>query len=142
MRGGSRRGGSRCFYDTNVLAAYMLAEEGRLEKAEEAIRSCGERGVSVLTLHELAYIALRRGLGEKLGEALLLVEGVFRVHGLSRDAALLAARLRVEHSLPEVDALIMATAVVEGYEVFYTFDSDFEKLNGKVLSGTMVSYLG
>ncbi len=142
MRGGSRRERPRCFYDTNVLAAYMLAEEDRLEKAEKAIRSCGERGVSILAIHELAYIVLRRRLEEKLGEALLLVERVFRVHELSREAALLAARLRVEHGLPEVDALVVATAVVEGYEVFYTFDRDFEKLNDVVLDGTRVVYLG
>ncbi len=143
MRGEPRRGELSCFYDTNVLAAYMLAEEGRLGRAEEAIRSCSERGVSVVTLHELAYIAFKRGLGEKLEEALLLVESVFRVHGLSRDAAILAARLRVEHRLPEVDALIAATAVAEGYSVFYTFDSDFERLDGRLIGGTTrIVYLG
>ncbi|AEM39005.1 hypothetical protein Pyrfu_1140 [Pyrolobus fumarii 1A] len=62
MSVGYPRGSSRCFYDTNVVAAYILGEEGRVEIAERVLRSCAARGISVITLHELAYIALKRGL--------------------------------------------------------------------------------
>ena len=144
MNGNARIGHSRhgaCFYDTNVIAAYMLSEEERAEKAEEALRACMERGLSVITIHELVYLATRKGLGGKLGEALMLIKSVFRIHGLGEKEALRAAGIRAEYRLPEVDSLILATAVENGYQVFYTFDSDFRKLNGLTLGGTRIVYL-
>ncbi len=43
--------------------------------------------------------------------------------------------------LPEIDALILATAVVNGFSEFYTFDGDFEGLDGKRVGATLVRYL-
>ncbi len=144
MSGSAQRGRSRrnaCFYDTNVIAAYMLSEEERVETAEEVLEACSERGLSVITIHELVYLAIRRGLGDRLSEALMLVQSAFKIHGLGEREAIRAAGIRAEHRLPEVDSLILATAVENGYQVFYTFDSDFERLNGLRVRGTRVVHL-
>ena len=135
------RGGSRCFYDTNVVAAYILGEEERVEIAERVLRGCTARGISVITLHELAHIALKRGLEARLGEAITLLERAFKIHELTRDASLKAARIRLEYGIPEVDSLILATAVEAEYNTFYTFDADFSRLHGEVIGQTRVVYL-
>jgi len=136
-----RRSGS-CFYDTDVVAAFMLGEEGRFDVAKRVLRRCSIRGVSVLSIHELLVVAERRGVGDRFAEAKQLVERAFRVHGVSQEVAIRAAMLRLEHSLPEIDAIILASAVVNGYEEFYSFDTDFQELNGRVIGSTKVVYLG
>lgn len=53
-----------------------------------------------------------------------------------------AARIRLERGVPEVDSLILATAVEAGYDTFYTFDVDFRRLNGETIGQTKIVYLG
>jgi len=125
-----------------VVAAYILGEEEREETAAEALHSCTVRGASIITLHELAHILLRRSLGTRLEDVLALLERAFTLHGVTREVAVTAARLRLSHRLPEVDALILATAVEEGYDVFYSFDNDFAELDGQEIGSTTVRYLG
>lgn len=138
----SYQGETNCFYDTNVIAAYILNEEGRNEAAARVLHSCSLRGASMITLHELVYLLSRRGLSDNLEDAVALVERGVRLHTIDREAAITAARLRLEHRLPEVDALILAIAVTEGYSVFYSFDRDFAELSGKTIGSTKVHYLG
>jgi len=52
-----------------------------------------------------------------------------------------ASHLRKSYGVPEVDSLILATAVFLEYNYFYTFDDDFKELNNKVIEKTMVRYL-
>ncbi|WP_341871675.1 PIN domain-containing protein [Pyrolobus fumarii] len=72
----------------------------------------------------------------------MLLERVFKIHELARGAALTAARIRLERGVPEVDSLILATAVEAGYDTFYTFDVDFRRLNGETIGQTKIVYLG
>ncbi|AEM39006.1 hypothetical protein Pyrfu_1141 [Pyrolobus fumarii 1A] len=67
---------------------------------------------------------------------------MFKIHELARGAALTAARIRLERGVPEVDSLILATAVEAGYDTFYTFDVDFRRLNGETIGQTKIVYLG
>ncbi len=85
---------------------------------------------------------LKRGLGERLSEALLLLERAFIVHELVGKAAVAAAHIRLEYGISKVGSLILATVVEAGYTVFYTFGSDFKKLNSKAIRQTAVTYLG
>lgn len=137
----SYRGETSCFYDTNVIAAYILNEEGRVEAAAQVLHNCSLRGASMITLHELVYLLSRRGLGDSLEDAVALVERGLRLHVLGREAAITAAQLRLRYRLPEVDSLILATAVTEGYSVFYSFDRDFAELSGKTIGSTKIHYL-
>ena len=137
-----KRQNDSCFYDTNVLAAFMLSEEGRLEAARMVLRKCSVRGISILSIHELLVVAERRSAGNRFAEAKQLVEKAFGVHGVSQEVAIRAAMLRLEHGLPEVDAIILASAVVNGYKEFYSFDADFQRLNGRVIDSTKVVYRG
>ncbi len=129
------------FLDTNVVAAYLLREKGRLELARKAILSGAKRGISIITVHELYTIALRLNVAEKFMEAKQLIEKAFTIHPLTQEACMKASHLRVAYGLPEVDALILATAVVNGYAKFFTFDTDFKKLDGVKVEGTTVVYL-
>ena len=130
-----------CFYDTNVLAAFMLGEKGRFGVARRVLRACSTRGISIISIHELYVVAARRGVAGRFAEAKQLIEKAFRVHGLGQEVAVRAGEIRVEHGLPEVDSLILATAVENGYRVFYSFDADFEKLNGETVGPTRIVYL-
>jgi predicted nucleic acid-binding protein len=119
-----------CFFDTNVVAAYILGEEELGEIAGRLLHSCRQRGASIITLHEIAHLLLRRGLDSILNAAIALLEQGLRLHSLNRTSALLAAQLRRHYRLPQVGALILATAVDEGHTAFYSFDSDFKPLDG------------
>ena len=139
MIGGSQSGS--CFYDTNVLAAFMLRERGRFETARRVLRACSVRGVSVLSIHELYVVAARRGVAERFTEAKQLIERAFKLHGITQEVSIKAGEIRLRYGIPEVDSIILATAVESGYSVFYTFDADFQKLNGETVETTRIAFL-
>jgi len=76
-----------------VEVAYILREEGREEAAREALHSCRVRGASTITLHEVAYLLLRRCLEAHLKDTMALLERALRLHGVDRRVAVTAARL-------------------------------------------------
>jgi len=130
------------FFDTNVVAAYVFEESNRLEIAYKVIKSFAVRGISIVSIHELYNIALRLGVASRFSEAKRLIEKAFRVHPLSQEICLKAAELRHSYKLPEVDALILATAILNNYTKFYTFDDDFRPLHGTTIQNTEIYYLG
>ncbi len=128
------------FYDTNVLAAYLFKEENRFEAAKEALTRKGARGISVITVHEIHHLSLKFGVEKRFAEIKGTLDSLFRVIPLDQRACLRASEFR-KLGLPEVDALIFATAVTNGFNEFYTFDGDFEDLDGRRMSETVVRYL-
>ncbi len=130
------------FLDTNVLATYIFKERGRFEIARRSVKRSTIRGISVITIHELYLIAKKLNVADRFFEAKELIEKAFRVHPLSQEVCIKAAELRYSYKLPEVDALILATAIVNKYSEFHTFDNDFQHLEGSVLEGTKIVYLG
>ena len=131
----------RVFLDTNIVAAYLFEEKNRFDIAYRVIKSSTARGISIITIHELYNLALRLGVADRFNEAKRLIEKAFKVHPLSQEACLKATELRHRYRLPEVDALILATAIANGYTKFYTFDKDFQSLHSTVIEGTEVIYL-
>ncbi|MCE4599765.1 MAG: PIN domain-containing protein [Desulfurococcales archaeon] len=48
--------GSRAFYDTNVLIAYMFRERGRTEIARRVLREYVVKAVSIISIHETHHV--------------------------------------------------------------------------------------
>ena len=129
------------FYDTNVLIAYLFREEGRFRVAESVLRKHHLRAISVISMHEIHMYSVRYGVEDRFTKVKELMHKLLKIIPLNQDICLKATHIRRKHSLPEVDALILATAVHEKYPHFYTFDKDFEKLNNKKIEETTVHYM-
>ncbi len=129
------------FLDTNVLAAYIFRERNRFETARRSVKCSTVRGISIITIHELYTLAMRLGTGDRFPEAKRLIEKAFNIHPLSQEVCIKAAELRHTYRLPEVDAVILATAIVNRYSEFHTFDRDFQHINGMKLESTKIVYL-
>jgi len=129
------------FYDTNVLMAYLFREEGRFKAAESALRKHHLKAISVISMHEIHMYSVRYGVEDRFIKVKELMHKLFKILPLNQDICLKATHIRRKHGLPEVDALILATAVHEKYPHFYTFDKDFEKLNNKKIEETTIHYM-
>lgn len=86
--------------------------------------------------------SIRYGVESKFIEVKRMLEELFNIIDLSQDACIIASRLRYSFNLPEVDSLVLASAIASKYDVFYTFDGDFKVLNGRVIEGVKVMFLG
>ena len=131
----------RGFYDTNVLVAYLFREEDRFGVAKEVLEKHVVKALSIISLHEIHMYSIRFGVEDKFIEVKESLHKLFRVEPLSQDVCVKASHLRKSYGVPEVDSLILATAVFLEYNYFYTFDDDFKELNNKVIEKTMVRYL-
>ncbi|MCD6195860.1 MAG: type II toxin-antitoxin system VapC family toxin, partial [Staphylothermus sp.] len=69
------------------------------------------------------------------------LHSLFKIIPLSQDICIKASHIRRNYKLPEIDALILASAVHEKYKHFYTFDKDFEKLDNNRIMETIIHYL-
>ncbi len=128
-------------YDSNVIAAYLFREEGRYEQASWVLNKHRSRAISIISIHEIHTLSLRNGVEDRF---LRIKEDLVRLFGvleLTQGICLRASRLRMKFSIPEVDSLILATALEEGLRNFYTFDRDFKDLNGKRVDGTLIHYI-
>ncbi|MHC1628554.1 MAG: type II toxin-antitoxin system VapC family toxin [Candidatus Nezhaarchaeales archaeon] len=131
----------RAFYDTNVLIAFLFREEDRFLKAYRVLEEHGAKGLSIISIHEIHMYSIRYSVEDKFMEIKRLLEGFFNIIGLNQDTCIIASRLRSSFNLPEVNSLIFASAIASRYDVFYTFDRDFEPLNGDVIEGVKVVFL-
>lgn len=129
------------FYDSNVLIAYLFQEENRFDTARHVLKKHSTKAISIISIHEIHMYSVRFGVEEKFIDIKKSLHKLFKVIPLTQDTCVKASRLRRTYGLPEVDALILATAVTGGYPHFYTFDKDFEGLNGKEVEGTLVHFL-
>ena len=129
------------FYDTNVLLAYLFREEGRFRATESALRKHHLRAISVISIHEIHMYSVRYGVEDRFTKVKELMHRLFKIIPINQDVCVKASYVRRGHKLPEIDALILATAVHEKYPHFYTFDKDFEKLNNKKIEETTIHYM-
>gem|GEM_PF-3718813 len=102
------------FYDSNVLIAYLFQEEGRFNTAAHVLKKHSTKAMSVISMHEIHMYSMRFGVERKFINVKKSLHKLFKVIPLTQDACLKASRLRRTYGLPEVDALILATAVAGG----------------------------
>ena len=85
--------------------------------------------------------SVRYGVEDRFTKVKELMHRLFKIIPINQDVCVKASYVRRGHKLPEIDALILATAVHEKYPHFYTFDKDFEKLNNKKIEETTIHYM-
>ncbi len=129
------------FYDSNILIAYLFGEEGRFDVARQVLKKHSLKAISIISMHEIHMYSIRFGVEERFIGVKKALHKLFKVVPLTQGICINASHLRRTYGLPEVDALILATAVTEGYPHFYTFDRDFEGLDDKKVEGTLVHFL-
>ncbi len=128
-------------YDSNVIAAYLFEEEGRHKGACRVLSRHHSRAISVISIHEIHTLSLRNGVEERFLKIKENLIRLFDVLELTQGICLRASRLRMEFGIPEVDSLILATAVEERFRNFYTFDRDFKDLDGERIEETFIHYI-
>jgi len=129
------------FYDTNVLIAFLFAEKDRIDIAKKVIRKHLVKAFSIISIHELYFFSVKYGVEERFKQIKEYIEQIFKVEHLTQEICLEAARLRREYRLPEVDSLILATATINNYAYFYSFDEDFKELDNERIRNTTIYYL-
>lgn len=133
--------GNNAFYDTNVLIAYLFKEENRFDIARNVLRKYFVRGISIISIHEIHLYSLKFNIEGKFLEIKDLIHRLFKIIPITQDTCIRASHLRRDYKLPEIDSLILATAINMEYRHFYTFDKDFETLDNKKLENTVIHYL-
>ena len=128
-------------YDTNVLIAYLFREEDRFNIAKRALESHIVRAISIISIHEIHLYSIKFNVEAKFLQIKELLAKLFTIAPLNQEACIKASTLRTLYKLPEVDSLILATAICNRYNHFYTFDKDFRELNNKNIEGTTVHWL-
>ena len=133
--------GSRAFYDTNVLIAYLFREENRFETAKRVLKKHALKALSIISIHEIHMYSIKFGVENRFMEIKEPLHSLFKIIPLSQDICIKASHIRRNYKLPEIDALILASAIHEKYKHFYTFDKDFEKLDNNRIMETIIHYL-
>lgn len=132
---------ARGFYDSNILIAYLFKEEKRFEKADKALKIHPVRAVSIITVHEIHFYSVKYHVENRFLRVKKALNRMFKILPLNQKICVKASRLRSQYGLPEIDSLILATAVSARYEEFYTLDRDFTMLNGKTVEATRVNFI-
>jgi len=132
---------SRAFYDTNVLIAYLFKEERRFNIAKQVLRKHTLKAVSIISIHEIHMYSIKFNVEDKFINIKEPLHKLFKITPLNQNICIKASHIRRKYKLPEIDALILATAVYEKYPYFYTFDKDFEKLNDIKIEETTIYYV-
>ena len=141
IRRGSMGRGNKAFYDTNILLAYLFREENRFEDAEELIKKHLSKAISIISIHEIHMYSIKFNVEDKFIKVKDLLHSLFKIIFLNQSICIKASYIRRDYKLPEIDSLILATAIENKYTNFYTFDKDFEKLNKKRIEETTIHYL-
>ena len=129
------------FYDSNVLIAYLFREEERFEVARKILGEHKLRVISIITFHEIHIYSIKHSTEKKFLKIKEALNRIFKVMPLTQGVCIRASYLRIEYGLPEVDSLILATAVEAKCKNFYTFDRDFEQLDKEMIEETIVHYI-
>lgn len=134
--------GGKAFYDTNVLIAFLFKEQDRFEESREILAKHMSRASSIIALHEIYYYALKLGVVDKFLAIKSRLGELVKTEGITEDICYAASELRMKYKLPEIDSLILSTAISLHYPIFYTYDADFMKINGKRINNTLIKHLG
>jgi len=132
---------NRGFYDSNILIAYLFKEEDKFNIAKEVLEKHFIKALSIISIHEIHMYSVRFNVEDKFMKIKETLHKLFKIIPINQDICVKASHLRKEYKLPEVDSLILATAIHHKYKHFYSFDKDFEKINNKIIEGVRIHYL-
>ena len=122
----------RRLYDTRFFVEYFFSEDAELlKKLKQELRSVKERMVSVLTIHEIYRINMKR---EGRDVALLRSSAInsdFTVVDVNYETAVMSAELRMNHQMPMADSIIAASAQVCSCQLV-SDDAHFKEIPGLI----------
>ena len=114
--------GPKAFIDTNILLYLLSAETDKADRAETIIQAGGL--ISVQVLNELTNVA-RRKLAMpwvEINEVLSLIRSICPVMPLTIETHDRGRRIAERYGLNVYDAMIVASALLEGCETLYSED--------------------
>ena len=121
--------------DTSILVCFIKGEKSVVNFLHEIEQKKDIAVVSVVSIAELYKYYHKQELSspgkKKMYSFLLNIEKGFRVVDLTSTMARKAASLSHEIGLHMADALILATAISEDCDEFYTTDLDFKRYKSK-----------
>lgn len=102
-------------YDTRFFFDYFYSNDQELlKKLKQEAKSTKEKLVSVLTIHELHHINMKRSSKEVAALRSHTILAEFKVVNVDYSIAVQSAELRITHKMPMADSVIAATAQVNG----------------------------
>lgn len=119
--------------DTNIIAYFVEGSNEFGELSKNLLKNLRQDrkkvGLSFLTLAELLVKPLVEG-EETLIDFYIHLEKLFSIKILYPNSrtAFLAAKLRASYQLPMPDALNLAVAISNSYDVFVTNDEDLQRV--------------
>jgi toxin FitB len=98
-------------YDTRFFFDYFYSDNKELvKKLKQEAKSTRDKLVSVLTIHELHHISMKRSGKEVASLRSHTIAAEFTVAGVDYAIAVKSAELRSTRSMPMADSIIAATA--------------------------------
>jgi len=120
----------RSVYDTRFFVDYFYSSDSEfLRKLKEDLKSVRDRGVSVVTIHEIYRIDLEREGREVAKLRSETIRRDFDVVDMDYEMAIRSAELRSRYRIPMADSVIAATAQIHGCPVV-SDDPHFQKIEG------------
>jgi predicted nucleic acid-binding protein len=121
------------FFDTNVLLYLLSADDSKADRAEAALSSGGV--VSVQVLNEFASVTTRK-LNMSIAEtreSLAVIRAVCKVVPVDEETHDKGLEIVERYGLSVYDAMIVASALLEGCETLLSEDMQ----DGQVLDGQL-----
>ncbi len=102
-------------YDTRFFFDYLYSDDAEhLKRLKQEVKSTREKLVSVLTIHELHHISMKRSGKEVANLRSHTISEEFNVVEVDYTIAVQSAELRSTHKIPLADSVIAATAQAYG----------------------------
>jgi len=102
-------------YDTRFFFDYFYSNDAELVKRlKQEAKSTKEKLVSVLSIHELHHISMKRSGKEVAAIRSHAIFAEFTVFGVNYAIAVQSAELRNTHKMPMAVSVIAATAQIHG----------------------------
>ncbi len=106
---------SKTVYDTRFFIEHYYSQDGEaLRKTKEEIRRTKERYISVIVIHEVYQLTLKREGRETAILRTGLLEKDFKIVDVDPEIAKSSAELRHKYEMPLADSLIAATSISLG----------------------------
>ena len=101
----------KCLYDTRFFFDYFYSDNKELvKKLKQEAKSTKEKLVSILTIHELHHISIKRSGKEVASLLSHTIVAEFTVVDVDYSIAVRSAELRSTRRMPMADSMIAATA--------------------------------
>ena len=130
--------GSKIAIDTNIFI-YALEDEGKLGNSARSIFEVIKKEkpqvfTSVLTIEEVLVGVYRQGLEDKITAYLEFIsgEGLITVVEVTRQIAMLGAKIRAHYNVRTPDAIQLATGILSDSTQFITADRKLPKKIGNL----------